>query len=80
MSPLWPKADIRSTQLMSFSGVKRTCLFAAQMSAFDPKRTLLAIKCEFDLRSQYASLESWGLEEARETARVPHASRRRGGV
>jgi hypothetical protein len=25
---------------MSLSGVKRTCRFAAQMSAFDPKRTL----------------------------------------
>ena len=26
------------------SGVKRTCLFASQMSAFDPKRTLLGIR------------------------------------
>src|SRR5262249_24436221 len=29
----------RKTQSMSLLGVKRTCLFALQMSAFDPKRT-----------------------------------------
>jgi hypothetical protein len=29
----------RKTQSMSLLGVKRTCLFAMQMSAFDPKRT-----------------------------------------
>jgi hypothetical protein len=28
------------SHLMSLSGAKRTCLFALQMSAFDPKRTL----------------------------------------
>ena len=36
----WHKADIRlCTAQCPLSGVKRTCLFALQMSAFDPKRT-----------------------------------------
>ena len=36
----WHKADIRVAHTMSAFGVKRTWLIAAQMSAFDPKRTL----------------------------------------
>ena len=34
------KADIPSATECPLLGVKRTCLFAPQISAFDPKRTL----------------------------------------
>src|SRR5262245_37259707 len=34
-----PKQTCRKTQSMSLLGVKRTSLFAAHMSAYDPKRT-----------------------------------------
>jgi hypothetical protein len=38
---LWHKADIPScTAHVRFWGVERTCLFALQLSANDPKRTL----------------------------------------
>src|SRR5262245_60507750 len=40
MSAFGPKRTWRKTQSMSLLGVKRTCLFALQMSASDPKRTL----------------------------------------
>jgi hypothetical protein len=39
MSARGPKLTCRKTQLMSLLGVKRTCLIAVRMSAFDPKRT-----------------------------------------
>jgi hypothetical protein len=42
MSAFWGKADMtlgRCLLLRSLLGVKRTSLFAAHMSAFDPKRT-----------------------------------------
>jgi hypothetical protein len=42
MSAFGCKADMTlcgNPLLRSLSGVKRTCLIAAQMSAFDPKRT-----------------------------------------
>src|SRR5262245_57793154 len=38
-SAIGPKQTWRKTQSMSLLGVKRTCLSAAQVSAFDPKRT-----------------------------------------
>jgi hypothetical protein len=34
---------IRMSHLMSLLGVKRTCLFALQMSAYDPKRTFVSV-------------------------------------
>ena len=30
--------------MSAFGGVKRTCLFALQMSAYDPKRTLAGLE------------------------------------
>ena len=35
----WPKADISLRRTCPLLGVKRTCHFALQMSANDPKRT-----------------------------------------
>jgi hypothetical protein len=35
--------DRRSAQSVSLLGVKRTCVFAAHMSAFDPKRTSVGL-------------------------------------
>src|SRR5262245_28673330 len=39
MSAIGPWRTFHTSLLMSLSGVKRTCRFALQMSAFDPKRT-----------------------------------------
>ena len=50
------------------SGVKRTCLFALHMSAFDPKRTLAAhFEPPFGLiiwRAMIPYLDTWGGNEA----------------
>src|SRR5262245_1943929 len=65
--------------LRSLLGVKRTSLFAAHMSAFDPKRTLRqfgTFHCSG--LSDYAALVL-SLEADDEAARIPCASRRCGG-
>src|SRR5262245_53514796 len=55
-------------------GVKRTCRFAAHMSAYDPKRTSPFRRA---CPSRYDAL-SWVLGAADETARVYHLDRRCG--
>ena len=40
MSAIGTKRTYRVHRTCPLSGVKRTCPFALQMSAFDPKRTL----------------------------------------
>jgi len=45
MSAIGPKRTFHMSQhLMSLSGVKRTCRFALQMSAFDPKQTKTLVR------------------------------------
>ena len=41
-------AFCRNPLLRSLLGVKRTCLFALHMSAFDPKRTYPTIPASFN--------------------------------
>src|SRR6476620_9188998 len=74
------KADIRfersrTADLCPLLGVKRTCLFASQMSAFDPKRTCppFGAATQFDT---IACPEPRGLDA---TPRVHIASRWCGG-
>src|SRR6516162_1981889 len=43
MSAIGQKRTSHASHLMSLLGVKRTCLFALHMSAFDPKRTSASI-------------------------------------
>jgi hypothetical protein len=70
MSAFRGKADITlcgNTLLRSLLGAKRTSLFAAHMSAFDPKQTSVDPSSMFD--KTIPSLEAIGLKAARDVCK-----------